>query len=98
MIVNMVPPYIDPKKPYNNSDIVGDVAPLLGIEPVPTDDGDTHWPPGTSDAVRCVHRELELALQIVLATKSFVPGEYEADKYQHNWRLVKPLTQDGYPF
>ena len=36
-----------------------------------------------------LHRELEIALQIILVTKSFKPGLYECDKYDINWELVE---------
>lgn len=35
-----------------------------------------------------LHREMENALQIILVTGSFKPGNYEADEYSSNWRLV----------
>ena len=81
-------PCICPKRPYGNGDVVGDVAPMLGIMPVVTDEGETHWPVGTADTVECIHQELETALQVVLATGSFEPGKYTADAYRRNWKRV----------
>ena len=89
-------PCICPKRPYGNGDVVGDVAPMLGITPVATDDGETHWPPGTADMVEYIHRGLETALQVVLATGFFEPGEYTADAYRRNWKRVQP-NQAGRP-
>jgi hypothetical protein len=63
------------------------VARILEIRPVPTDDGETHWPPGTTARVNTIHHELETALQIVLASGKFVPGRYVADDYDRDWRL-----------
>lgn len=79
-------PEIDPKRPYGNSDVVGDIADALGW--------DNRIDPDTGDRVvdhekraMKLHRETRTALQIVLRTKSFVPGLYEADLYSENWRL-----------
>ncbi len=80
-------PGIYPKKPYGNGDVVGDMAKLLGVEPVLTDDGETRWPPGTSERMGKLHRELEDALQIVLLASIVSPGKYVSDDCRHNWRL-----------
>lgn len=78
-------PCICPKKPYGNGDVVGDMAKILGIEPVPTDDEETHWPPGTTERMEALHREMETVLQIVVTTGQSEVGRYHADKYQNNW-------------
>ena len=36
-----------------------------------------------------LHKELKIALQIVLSTKSFMLGVYEAEKYDNDWKLKK---------
>ena len=54
---------LDQKRPFGNSDIVGDMAELLAIRPVLTDDEETHWPPGTTDRMTALYRELGTALQ-----------------------------------
>ncbi len=82
-------PAIDPKRPYGNGDVVSDVAAISGIDPVPTDDNEIHWPPGTSFAVEALHRQLEVALQIVLHTGEFVAGKYEASDCKRDWRLIR---------
>jgi len=59
---------LDCKRPFGNGDLVGDMAKILGIEPVPTDDGEEHWPPGTHDRmVKLFEEELPVALAVVLA-------------------------------
>ena len=80
-------PGINIKRPFGNSDIIPDMAPILGIESVPTDDGDTHWPPGTTETCDCFLHDLETALQIVLAVGFFKVGAYEASEYHIDWRL-----------
>lgn len=57
-------PYIDPKRPYGNSDVFDDMAEIL---PHLADD----WM-----ALARLHGELELVLSIVLSTGSFRPGVY----------------------
>lgn len=66
-------PEIDPKRPYGNSSVELDVAEALGWE-VDSDDGLTRE---QRDHAARLHRETEVALQIVLQTGAFVPGEYE---------------------
>lgn len=37
------------------------------------------------EELRNLHKELEIALQIILTTKSFKPGIYVLDDYKNNW-------------
>jgi hypothetical protein len=80
-------PAIDPKRPYGNSDCEEDIAEILGIEW--EDDGD-----GMSDDLRermeDLHKETEVALQIVLCTASFHPGTYRkmSEYDDRSWELV----------
>lgn len=81
-------PMVDPKRPYGNSDIVGDIHEILYGVPFEEDDyGDRDEQ--TVERLLQIHRETGTALQIVLSTQSFVPGEYElADRYDStSWRL-----------
>ena len=78
-------PEIDPKRPYGNSDVAGDVAEILGVE-FETDE----WGDMTDEArdqLLTIHGETQTALQVVLATGSFEPGDYEtSDAYRIDWR------------
>ncbi len=67
-------PRISPKRPYGNSDVIGDIIELLNV------DEDT--------AVR-LHKETEIALQIVLVTGKFAPGKYiKRQKYDNrSWAI-----------
>lgn len=76
-------PEIDPKRPYGNSDVETDMHEILTGKDQP--DG---CPDGKREGYLKFHRELENALQIVLVTGSFKPGNYEADEYSSNWRRV----------
>jgi hypothetical protein len=81
-------PAIDCKRPFGNGDMVGDMALLLGVNNVETDDEEIHWPPGTRLNMMHLYGELGDALQVVLATGTFSPGDFEADDYSRNWRRV----------
>lgn len=79
---------LDCKRPFGNSNLVDDMANILEIEPVKTDDDEIHWPKGTSERMQIIfEEELPKALAIILKTKSFQPGLYECDEYYDNWRI-----------
>jgi hypothetical protein len=83
-------PEIDPKRPYGNSYVSGDIHEILTGEQV-----------GTTDSKRDdlteeeekkyleLHRETEIALQIVLATGKFKAGNYECDEYGTDWKRIQ---------
>lgn len=75
-------PCIDPKRPYGNSDVCGDIAEILGME---FDEAE-----GLSDEMvdklTKLHEETETALQIVLLTGEFKPGNYVRDNAWSNWK------------
>jgi len=71
-------PEIDPKRPYGNSDVNGDIHKILTRENLsPESDVDYDE----------LHRQTETALQIVLRVGKFEPGVYVCDTYRSNWRL-----------
>lgn len=82
-------PCIDPKRPYGNSDAIRDIHEILGGS---REDGEKWneegWPEYVQFRYESLHKATEIALQIVLATRSFVAGNYEADDYVDNWRLI----------
>lgn len=68
-------PGVDPKRPYGNSDVNGDIREALGVE--------------LSDAeCYALHRGTEQALKVILSTGSFEPGIYETPKYMDDWERV----------
>jgi hypothetical protein len=95
-------PAINPKRPYGNSDVPGDVYRVLH------DDvyyGDTHqdeygdeldMPEGMEEDYEKLHRQTETALQIVLCTKSFTPGIYvKTEQYDDlSWGLASSLPNE----
>lgn len=81
-------PAIDCKRPYGNSDVISDIAELLGIEKLEGDD-EWIWPKSTIERCEKLHKEIETALQIALRTGKFEEGTYIADEYNANWKKEK---------
>lgn len=81
-------PCIDPKRPYGNSNVIKDMYVILT--------GKEDWYDLSSEIQSELqseylelHGELETALQIILYTKSFVPGIYEEERmYGNEWKLI----------
>ncbi len=69
-------PAVDPKRPYGNSDVEGDMRHILGLD----EDAETEG------ALRELHEQMTTVLQIALRTGQFGAGEYVTDPYRRNWR------------
>lgn len=85
-------PEIDPERPYGNSDVLDDVVEILCGENIAKQvRKESEW---SSDyhplhtLALAVHHETEIALQIVLSTRSFEPGWYATDDYGSTWVRV----------
>lgn len=65
-------PCVDPKRPYGNSDVEGDVAELLGWT-VDGEDGLTH---GQREIAAQLHRDTQTVLQILVTLGACKPGTY----------------------
>ena len=82
-------PSINCKRPYGNSgsQIYIDMREILDlpVEVCPHCGEQLKEPTTTDDDLLNLHKELEIALQIVLSTQSFEPGDYIADDYSRNW-------------
>lgn len=87
-------PEINPKKPYGNSYVEGDIADILGWEgEVDDSDDGSSMTLSESQVDRAyeIHKETQTALQIILCTKSFAPGKYiKQDRYDDRswWKVV----------
>lgn len=79
-------PEIDPKRPYGNSDVHGDIAEIIGLKP--SDDEDEPFTPNEVDVMDRLHKGMQLVLQIGLSTGSFEAGTYEGEEYGNKWRKV----------
>lgn len=87
-------PEIDPKRPYGNSYVYGDLGELLGIEPEGTDSIDE--PEFTEEQEKMlleVHKEMKTVLQILVHNLCIEPGAYWAEKYGGMWTR-KDLAQE----
>jgi len=67
-------PTINEKRPYGNSDVVTDIAEILGVQ---IDESDESYDEHSASLLK-LHRETATALQICLWTRSFVPGTYRS--------------------
>lgn len=67
-------PAINEKRPYGNSDVYGDVAEILGWDPLPDWDEDGYEE--ACEKAKEIHEETWIALQICLVMQSFEPGIY----------------------
>lgn len=79
-------PEINPKRPYGNSDVEGDVAEILGWIPEDDDDGYPILSEKQQEAAWKIHRETDQALEVILNAKSFEPGLYKtSNPYSNDW-------------
>lgn len=68
-------PEVDLKRPYGNSDVVGDIYEITRGGNIPEDEyGERD--DDIVDQMLDIHREIATALQIALCTLSFIPGVY----------------------
>ena len=82
-------PSVDPKRPYGNSRVACDIYEILNGEVVGRANSKKEGLSDTEEqALLKLHQETKDALQVILATKSFTPGVYEAPNYSHDWKLV----------
>jgi hypothetical protein len=84
-------PEIDPKRPYGNGDVIGDIHEILTVT------SSSSWeeiPEELEEKYNKLHKETETALQIVLNTLSFVPGRYrKIHPYGRDWELIESNQQ-----
>lgn len=87
-------PCVDPKRPYGNSNVEGDIAEILGWELFEDADGDRHLSAEQRDAAERMHREMETVLQILVRQLAIEPGEYRRpNDYGSDWaRAVSPAA------
>jgi len=81
-------PGINPKKPYGNSNVLENIAEIIGLELFEDEDNEKHLSKEQGLICRRLHTELETALQILLSNCPIETGKYECDKYHINWQKV----------
>lgn len=81
-------PAIDSKKPYGNSNVIADIAEIIGEPSYESDDGERYYVRASADKCRKLHAETRLALQIILRTGQFQIGKYiRPTNYTQDWVL-----------
>lgn len=85
-------PCIDGKRPFGNGDHVRDMAEILEVPVVETDQDAKALLARDAERLRALYPELCTALQIVLTCGTFEPGLYEADLYFRNWQRVETAS------
>lgn len=78
-------PVVDAKRPYGNKSLLSDIARIIGIEPTNKDamrdNGDLpHFSASDRSRMTQLHREMEYAIQVSLATGASAPGTYRISK------------------
>jgi hypothetical protein len=85
-------PSINPKRPYGNSNVFGDIAEILGVPDSAWADEELGPLPDAGWRFLRVHVETAIALQIALATGEFRTGRYvRDDKWDsRRWKRDEP--------
>jgi hypothetical protein len=79
-------PEINPKRPYGNSDVIGDIHEILTGTYSSWEDISEE----IENKYNKLHKETETALQIVLSTQSFLPGRYrKIHPYGKDWERIE---------
>ena len=82
-------PCIDCKRPYGNSDVLDDMAEIIKLQKKDHWDFDEEsWDEKTTDYLIDLHKQTQVALEIVLHCQSFKLGKYKKKDYQ-DWEFVK---------
>jgi hypothetical protein len=82
-------PEINPKRPYGNSYVYGDIGEILGMEPTEGDPDDPYFTAEQEAFMLKMHKETDKALQVILSSGSFSAGWYESEKYHDKWEAVE---------
>ena len=81
-------PEVDPKRPYGNSDVYGDIAEILGIVANEDEYGDPVFIQNQMDEMLTIHKQMTTVLNIMVRNNGVAPGDYEASAYGQDWRRV----------
>jgi len=82
-------PSVDPKRPYGNSDVLTDIAEIVGLPQRPDDDDYWDFPAEQVQHMVRLHAEMGIVLQIGVTTRQFQAGRYvRSGKYGSDWKLA----------
>ena len=84
-------PAIDPKRPYGNSDVDEDIANIIKFPKKGNwDKEEEMWNEKTQEILANLHKETQIALQIILHCQTFKLGKYKKlDDGWQEWEFVK---------
>lgn len=76
-------PEIDCKRPYGNSDVYDDIAEIIHLNKKDNwNYNEEEWTDEATDYMLDLHKQTQIALQIVLHTQSFKLGKYIKKDYK----------------
>lgn len=81
-------PAVNIKRPYGNSFVPGDVAKILGLD-LGRDEETGRYDDATTDSLMAIHQQTAIALQIIISTGCFEPGEYFRPERYNTQKWVK---------
>jgi len=81
-------PGIDPKRPYGDSDVLMNIAKVIGLKLFKGADEEENLSKKQVKLCERLHRKMEDALQILLSNCEIKVGQYECDEYGHIWQRV----------
>ncbi len=77
-------PQIDAKRPYGNGDYLPDICRIVGWTKAGDDGHAPCWSTQQRSAARRLHEQMAIALECVLRSGSFEPGEFRRDD-RYRW-------------
>jgi len=81
-------PYVDPKRPYGNSDVFNDIAEIIKLKKKENYDyKEEAWKEKAIDYMEDLHRQMQIVLEIILHCQSFKLGKYKKIDYG-KWKFV----------
>lgn len=84
-------PSINCKRPYGNSDVEDDIAEIIKMPKKNNyDTNEEMWNDEAQEKLQDIHKETQIALQIILHCQSFKLGTYrKKEEYGQEWELIK---------
>lgn len=84
-------PAINCKRPYGNSDVEEDIITVLGWWPEGVDEEDDVFIESPEYRKLCIraeqiHKETQIALQVILQHQSFEPGMFVREQPWYDWK------------
>ena len=79
------------KRPYGNSDVEDDIADIIKMPKKDNwDKNEEMWNDEAQEKLQDIHKETQIALQIILHCQTFKLGKYrKKEDYGQEWEFVK---------